>query len=246
MFNVRCSILKIYIPLIIIICLLSSCKNEVKPIVFKTESITDNFETNSTVSFDRVADNDEISNAINTTLQNQIIASIPNSENQNTINDAVKAFDKDYNAFKTDFPDSAQVWELHIETEVIYQSSQVITMVLNVYSDTGGAHGNDSIQLLNFNPETGKLYSIAEIINDLEGFKSLAESHFLNELKNESETISISEFFFGKSFQLPDNIGFSEDGFIMLYNVYEIASYNQGNTEFVIPFEEANPYLKIN
>ena len=119
-------------------------------------------------------------------------------------------------------------------------------MVINVYSDTGGAHGNDSIVLLNFNPENGNLYSHSEIIDDIDGFKSLAETYFMNTLKDESETTSISEFFFGKAFQLPENIGFNDEGIILLYNVYEIASYDQGYTEFIIPFEDANSYLKIN
>lgn len=246
MFNVRRSLLKKYISFVIILCLLSSCKNEVKPLVFETESITGHFEINSTVSFDKVIANSNAAKTINTTLQNQIITAIPNSENKTTINDALKTFDEEYKAFKIDFPDSSQIWELNIETEVIYQSSQVITILLNVYSDTGGAHGNDSIQLLNFNPETGKLYPKSDLISDIEGFKTLAESHFLNELKEESETVSISEFFYGKSFQLPENIGFNDDGIILLYNVYEIASYNQGYTEFIIPFEAANSYLKIN
>ena len=40
-------------------------------------------------------------------------------------------------------------------------------------------------------------------------------------------------------------MGFNENGIILLYNVYEIASYVQGVTEFTIPYAEANPYLKI-
>ncbi|MCC1485469.1 DUF3298 and DUF4163 domain-containing protein [Winogradskyella immobilis] len=231
---------------IIIISLFYSCNNEVKPLVFKTEVISEDLKINSEISFNEVDGNDAISNKINATLQNKIAALIPNSENQTTIKDAVLAFDNEYTSFVNDFSNNEHVWELHIETEVIYQSEEIITIVVNVYSDTGGAHGNDTIQLLNFNTETGALYDHSNIINDIEGFKSIAETYFIKSIKNDSESTSISEFFFGKSFQLPENIGFSEDGIVLLYNTYEVSTFNQGFTEFVIPFEEANPYLKIN
>ena len=115
--------------------------------------------------------------------------------------------------------------------------------MLTVYTDTGGAHGNDNITFLNFNPENGKLFSNKELINNFDGFKTLAESYFLDHMKNEDS--DIEELFFGKPFQLPKNIGFNDKGIILLYNVYEIASYNQGYTEFFIPKEKAKAFLNI-
>ena len=56
----------------------------------------------------------------------------------------------------------------------------------------------------------------------------------------------MEDFFFGKPFQLPKNIGYSDDGLVLLYNVYEVASFEQGYTEFVIPFDEIKSYLKVN
>ena len=55
----------------------------------------------------------------------------------------------------------------------------------------------------------------------------------------EDEDVSLDE----GTFQLPKNIGYSEDGIILLYNTYEIAPYSTGIIEFVIPFEEVNSLL---
>ena len=55
----------------------------------------------------------------------------------------------------------------------------------------------------------------------------------------------MEDVFFGKPFQLPENIGYSDDGLVLLYNVYEVASYDQDYIEFVIPFEELGSYLKM-
>ena len=233
-------IISIFSLLLIIV----SCKNEVKPLVFETEVISQSFDANIEIAFNRVKGKSIIANSINTTIEKELIKTIPNSETYKSLNEALDAFNEQYKTFSKEFEEESQPWELNIETEIVYESQEVITLVLSSYSDTGGAHGNDRIQLLNFNTNTGTLYSKSEIINDIPKFKILAESYFLKNL--ESEGLNISEFFFGKPFQLPENFGFSEEGLILVYNVYEIASYSQGYTEFVIPFEEAANYLKIN
>jgi hypothetical protein len=53
----------------------------------------------------------------------------------------------------------------------------------------------------------------------------------------------MTDFFFGKDFVLPENIGYNEEGLLLLYNTYEIASYAMGITEFTIPYSEINNLL---
>ena len=56
----------------------------------------------------------------------------------------------------------------------------------------------------------------------------------------------MEDFFFGKDFQLPETLGYSDEGLIVLYNPYEIASYSQGIIEFTIPYSEISSFLNIN
>jgi hypothetical protein len=56
----------------------------------------------------------------------------------------------------------------------------------------------------------------------------------------------MQDYFFGKPFHLPENIGYGDEGIILLYNVYEVASYAQGYTEFAIPYDIAESFLKMN
>ena len=76
-------------------------------------------------------------------------------------------------------------------------------------------------------------------------FIKLSEIYFNLKLQEKLKENGFNDYFFGDSFQLPENIGFSDEGVILLYNVYEIAPYSEGITEFTIPFEEALPYLKL-
>ncbi len=85
-----------------------------------------------------------------------------------------------------------------------------------------------------------------DLIKNITEFKALAETYFIKSLQSKQDVLKMEDFFFGKPFQLPENIGYSEDGLVILYNVYEVASYAQGYTEFVIPFEAAASYLKVN
>lgn len=245
MFNTSTFSLKKILTLILITACICTCKNEIKPIAFKTVVIKNTYEADIEVAFDNAKVNSEIGESINSHINTAILKSIPilDDEIPHTIEDALKNFDENYISFKNDFEDSEQTWVLTIETEILYKTENIITIALSVYSDTGGAHGNDTIQFLNFNPKTGTLLAKKDIISDMDGFKELAKSYFLNTMKNEGS--DISEFFFGKPFQLPEHIGFNDDGVILLYNIYEIASYNQGYTEFVMPWSSAQKFLKL-
>lgn len=238
------SLNRLIFPLIILFFIVS-CDDNVKPLEFESVIIKNTFDAEIEFQFDKAKETSEIAKAINKTIASEILKSIPISENKTieTLEEALTAFNAEYTTFKTNFEDSSQVWALAIETEVLYTTESIVTVALSVYSDTGGAHGNDTIQFLNFDSQTGKRYSNEDLLSNIEGFKTLAKSFFLEHMKNEGS--DISEFFFGKPFQLPENIGFSEEGVVLLYNVYEIASYSQGYTEFVIPSDKAQEFLKI-
>jgi hypothetical protein len=120
----------------------------------------------------------------------------------------------------------------------------VITISVDSYTFTGGAHGNSVITLLNFDPETGNLYTQNDIFIKSNKLTELVEKYFKKESVSKSN--NDGDYFFGEDFKLPENVGFNEEGVIFLYNTYEIASYAQGITEFTIPYAEIYDYLNIN
>ena len=235
--------MKKFACIFVILFLVQSCKKDIKPLTFESITLENSYEADIEVVYDLAKPNSDVAKIINSHIEKKIVEAIPNTENTNSIDEAVNAFESSYINFKDEFFDTERAWTLDIETELLYKTETIITMGLSVYIDTGGAHGNDAIQLLNFNPETGKLYTKESLISDSDGFKKLAESFFLDHMKNEGT--DIRQFFFGKPFQLPENIGFNDEGIILLYNTYEISSYNHGYTEFVIPMDKAKAFLNI-
>lgn len=224
--------------------ILSSCDSEFKPASFKTSAIDNNYEADIYLIYDKAEGTSELSNSINKAIEDAIISSLNTSERELDLNSALANFNSEFVKFKTDFPEASEPkWELYIETELSYQSENLISMAINTYEFKGGAHGSDKIMFLNLDAQTGAVLNQDELIKNTTEFKDLAESYLKQSLKTEDKNLKMEDLFFGKPFQLPETIGFNEDGLILLYNVYEIASYNQGYTEFIIPFEEAEAYL---
>lgn len=239
--------MKNIILFLIIGLLLNSCTSEFKPATFDTISIEEIYEAEISAIYSEATGNSELSNTINTNVENAIIETLNTPENKTNLKEVLKAFNEEYLSFKSKFTEITEpVWELHIETELIYQSEDVLTIAISTYEFKGGAHGNDKIKLLNLDAKSGKTIELNDFINDIDGFTSVAKSQFISSLDQNKDQLTIENFFFGEPFHLPENIGFSEEGLVLIYNVYEVASYDLGYTEFMIPYNEAEPYLKIN
>ena len=227
--------------------IINSCTSEFKPATFKTISIEKSFEADVNATYDNAEDNNELSKTINFNIEQGIINTFSDATKKTNLEVILTGFNTEYLDFIKDFPEASEtVWELHIETEKIYQSEDVITIAISTYEFKGGAHGHDKIKFLNLDAKTGKTLNQNDIIEDFDAFTILAKIHFIKSLEIEDDNLKMEDFFFGKAFQLPENIGFSDDGLVLLYNVYEAATYSQGYTEFVIPFEDASSYLKVN
>lgn len=201
------------------------------------------------INFPKAEGTKEIANRINQTLERYIITQINVSENEDSdgnLNDAITAFNEEYESFKNDFPESIQQWEVFIDGEVTYRSPKIISIAITSYLDTGGAHGNTNVRFFNFNPQTGKSYTKKDLFSNFKKLSEIIEKQLKQNIQTESDLEVIEDVFFGKAFKLPETVGFSDEGLIILYNPYEIASYSQGIVEFTIPISEVKQFLKIN
>ena len=235
------------ILILLIGCSLISCKEKI-PLHFTERNIEFSDDAVIEINISNADGTNSVAESINSIIENFIVNTISFGEDSLiniSLNDAAKKFDSMYVAFKDDFEESSLVWEAFIDGEVTYQSPEITCIAINSYLNTGGAHGNMNISFLNFNSQTGQLLQNDDIIKNND-FIKLAEKYFTLELQDMPNEDTFDDYFFGDDFHLPENIGFSDEGVILLYNVYEIAPYSEGIIEFTIPFEEVLPYLKIN
>ena len=157
---------------------------------------------------------------------------------------AISKFNSEFESVREDNEEIAVTWEALFDGEVTYQSAEVICIALNTFMNTGGAHGNMNITLYNFDGTSGDLLQIEDLISDMESFAEFVKPYFETEIKSKGDE-NLADYFFGEPFHLPANIGINDEGILMLYNVYEIASYAQGLTEFTIPFNDVERFLKV-
>ena len=223
-----------------------SCKKEVE-LTFSEVNILHNDNAVIELNIPRANEDTDVGKSINKVINDHIANTLNFSEDFTEsipLEQAIKKFQEEYKTFKADFEESALVWEATFDGEVVYKSNDVICIALSNYTNTGGAHGNANITLYNFNLQSGSVYSLNDLVSDEEALTALAKDFFIKELEMNSDE-HLEDYFFGEDFHLPANIGFNEDGLLMLYNVYEIASYAQGITEFTIPFKDVQPLLKL-
>lgn len=224
-----------------------ACDEDVK-LAFGTQRLETSTDANIAINYPKATGTKTVAENINAHIEHVIanemnMADTP--ENNISLADAVSGFDNEYKAFKKDFEDTNQQWEVKVDGNVVYESAEVICISIQSYIDTGGAHGNSRLTYLNFNPETGNVLKQEDLISNLDAFKKIAENAFKTQTKPKNNEETIEDFFYGEDFQLPANIGFTTEGLVLLYNNYEIASYAQGTTKIVLPYDQLNGLLTV-
>ncbi len=187
------------------------------------------------------------SKKINQKISNHIIKLIDYQEENKFIDlDALsEKFIEDYETSSREFPEYNIPWEASVEGKISHRSSDLISIEVDLALFTGGAHGYSSVSYLNFNPKTGEQLLPRDLFSD--EFKSYAENLFRqkNEIPKDQSINSTGLFFDNDSFQLPQNIGFSKNKIILIYNAYEVASYAEGGIQLEIPIMDVEEFIKI-
>ncbi|TPV34752.1 DUF3298 and DUF4163 domain-containing protein [Paucihalobacter ruber] len=245
MFNKLDKPLKKLVLILVATILTVSCGTETG-LDFKTTHFALEDGVKVEVDYPIIINNNIAAERINQTVNNYIVNAISFAEKpspETDVNKAISDFNLEFQKFKADFPEDIVPWEAYIEGELLYNSPLITTIAINSYLFTGGAHGNDYIKLFNFNTETGEILKVDDVLDLNAEFMTLAKNKFEAEvIKNEG---NVNDYFFGDDFKLPENMGLNDQGLIFVYNKYEIASYAQGYTEFLIEFNELEKFLKV-
>lgn len=238
------------ISLLLILLLTICCKNEGN-LTFEPLQLTGNSCKECPkieINIPRALDETAIARAINSALEEELITLLSFDEEQeiNKIDDAIASFTNSFKELKTKFPDEIVGWEAEVNSEIVYEDENILTLIFNAYTFTGGAHGYGSITFLNFDKRKGIELENWELFEDMEGFRKFAETKFrIQEDIPQNDNINITGFMFERDiFHLAENIGYTEDGIQLIYNQYEVASYADGPKILALPYQEVNKYLK--
>lgn len=199
------------------------------------------------ISLPLVTNSGKVARVVNTALREEVIAllSFDDSVAISNLEEAVTSFHKGYRHIRNLYPDEMPGWKAEISAEVSYEDKNWLSIRLNAYTYTGGAHGYGSVRYLNFDKSRGIELETWELFRDQGEFQRFAEGKFrLQEQIPADKPINSTGFMFEDGrFYLPENIGLTAEGVQLHYNQYEVASYADGPIELTLPFGEVKKFL---
>ena len=143
-----------------------------------------------------------------------------------------------------EFPESVK-WEVTIDGSILSRHKEMICIQLDSYMFTGGAHGYNATNFINFNLKSGDELYPSDLIKDINKFALIAEKIFRKQenIPLDKNINSTGFMFENDQFHLPENIGFTENEIILIYNQYEVASYADGQKTIEIPLSQIKELL---
>jgi len=161
---------------------------------------------------------------------------------------AGKNFIESFEESKKEMPDLTMGWYYKSTVSVNVAADTLISIQADNEFFTGGAHGGYGTTFINMNPATGQQITLADIFKT--GYEEVlrreGEVDFrkAQELADTASYINAGFEFPDDKFSLNDNYGFTKDGIVFVFNVYEIAPYAMGAQEVHIPYTRLKDWLK--
>lgn len=137
-------------------------------------------------------------------------------------------------------------WQKKLSMDVAYNENSILSLRLDKYGYTGGAHGVNITRFRVFDLRKNKPLKLNDLfIKNFDDELNLILEKKLRKLNGVlPEEKLIESGFLVDSIQYNDNFYVNNDGIGFFYNVYEIASYATGTTEIFCSFYELRELLK--
>ena len=243
--------MKIRIICLFAVLLSLGCKKDGK-LTFEPVSFTKNECSECptiNISIPKALEKNKIATSINTALREEVISILNFDEETEAIDieSAINSFSEAYYDLKEKYADESTQWEAKIDGTVTYEDKNVLTIKLDSYLFTGGAHGYSTSRFLNFNKKKGLELDNSELFKNIEAFLELAEAKFRSQENiPETKAINSTGFMFETDhFYLPKNIGYTQNGLQLFYQQYEVASYADGPIVLTLPYTEVQKFMAI-
>jgi len=200
------------------------------------------------ISIPEARENTVLGKTVNTSIREEIIELLDFDQNKKAVDipGAIDAFTGGFRNLQEEFPEELTGWEASVAGTRSYEDPYLLTIKLETYVFTGGAHGYGATRYLNFAKKSGAELSGGELLKDPRAFSEFAERVFREkyDIPAGAPINSTGFMFEDNEFTLPENIGLSADAIVLHYNPYEVASYADGSLILEIPLEQGLAFLE--
>ncbi len=148
------------------------------------------------------------------------------------------SYDSSFVEYQNYYGDGSR-WYIDIKYKKIFRSKKLITFRYSYSNYLGGAHSLYGCHYVNIDLKKGKILHINDIVTDMERVTQLVQK-ILNEKYSGSDGGNTTNILLNstKGFPLPHEFALLKEGLLLHYNIYEIASYDQGDEKFIIPYSD--------
>lgn len=155
---------------------------------------------------------------------------------QNTMSDANLEYTN--NAGDPNFP--WREWEIENTFEMIRGDEAVISVKETDYSYYGGAHPGTIYRADNFSTQTGELLTFDDIVTDPGAAHTFVTDYILNIMASPEYSGTFFDDYVDvvAGIDMTDSWYFSSEGFVLIFNEYDIAPYAAGHFEFTVPYAD--------
>jgi hypothetical protein len=182
-------------------------------------------------------------NAINERIDFWLGGGTP--ENTQSMRELGASFVTEYNQFLNDMPGYGLGWYFKGKVNVLIASDSLISLQVDTEEFTGAAHASFATNFVNIDPKTGTAFLLGAMLrNGYENELNRLGEEDLRQQMAVDEADSTSLNFGDEGFKLNDNYGFRPEGIVFYFNTYELASYAEGPTEVLIPYELLRDWRK--
>ncbi|VTX91049.1 RsiV family protein [Acinetobacter ursingii] len=133
-----------------------------------------------------------------------------------------------------------------IKPSILKSQEPIATVVLNISSYLGGAHGSSAQQYYNFDLKQQKQIQLNDLLlpNQRKALEAKAHDAFKAWVMDSKLADNVNDYEQAWKFKLSDNFLLGEQGLILQYGEYEIGPYSAGLPRLVIPYDQLNGILK--
>ena len=162
--------------------------------------------------------------------------------------DLARGFLDDYREIREDMPDYSTGWFFERTITVMHNTPHILSLDMTEAGYTGGAHPNSTTDYVSLVVSTGMMLTLSDILMDdhVKTLNEIAEREFrvLKQIPADEGLDEAGFWFEDGKFRVNDNFAVTDEGLAFYFNSYEIASYADGPTRLVIPYEDLRPLVR--
>lgn len=138
--------------------------------------------------------------------------------------------------------------EITVQGVAMYLDNKVLSYSYERYAYMGGAHGNSSRLLFNFDLTNARLVNESDLFTDnyIEPLTQLIKQQIVEDNAEMESVADLNDFHFYEDQIKPNNNFYiTAEGVVYVYNPYDIAPYSTGQTMVLLTFDKLKPILKF-